>query len=100
MAPASRRPRSRQPELFPRPKRSVIEIAPTHRLVMITEETDWTALEELVQEIRRRKLKNEAGRPPHLRALIGAVVFRALRNRTYRETEDLIPQDAPARHLL
>lgn len=46
---------------------------------MITDETDWTALEDIVQEIRRRKLKNEAGRPPHLRALIGAVVFRALR---------------------
>lgn len=99
MPPASRRPRSRQAELFPRSKRSVIEIAPTHRLVMITDETDWTALEELVQEIRRRKLKNEAGRPPHLRALIGAVVFRALRNRTYRETEDLIRHYAPARYL-
>ena len=99
MPPASRRPRSRQPELFPRPKRSVIEIAPTHRLVMITEETDWTELEEIVQEIRRRKLKNEAGRPPHLRALIGAVVFRALRSRTYRETEDLIRHYAPARYL-
>ena len=99
MPPASRRPRSRQAELFPRPKRSVIEIAPTHRLVMITDETDWTALEEIVQEIRRRKLKNEAGRPPHLRALIGAVVFRALRNRTYRETEDLIRHYAPARYL-
>jgi hypothetical protein len=66
---------------------------------MITEEIDWTALEELVQEIRRRKLKNDAGRPPHLRALIGAVVFRALRNRTYRETEDLIRHYAPARYL-
>jgi transposase, IS5 family len=99
MPPASRRPRSRQAELFPRPKRAVIEIAPTHRLLMITEETDWTALEELVQEIRRRKLKNDAGRPPHLRALIGAVVFRALRNRTYRETEDLIRHYAPARYL-
>jgi hypothetical protein len=99
MPPASRRPRSRQAELFPRPKRSVIEIAPTHRLVMITDETDWTALEEIVREIRRRKLKNEAGRPPHLRALIGAVVFRALRSRTYRETEDLIRHYAPARYL-
>jgi hypothetical protein len=76
---ASRRPRSRQPELFARSKRSVIEIALTHRLVMITEETDWTELEELIQAIRRSKLKNEAGRPPHLRAMIGAVMFRALR---------------------
>jgi len=96
---ASRRPRSRQAELFPRPKRSVIEIAPTHRLVMITEETDWTELEELVQAIRRSKLKNEAGRPPHLRALIGALVFRALRKMTYRDTEDQIRHYAPARYL-
>jgi len=47
MPPASRRPRSRQADLFPRSKRAVIEIAPTHRLVMITEEADWTELEEL-----------------------------------------------------
>jgi hypothetical protein len=77
----------------------VIEIAPTHRLVMITEETDWTELEELVQAIRRSKLKNEAGRPPHLRALIGALVFRALRKMTYRDTEDQIRHYAPARYL-
>jgi hypothetical protein len=66
---------------------------------MVTEETDWTELEELVQEIRRRKLKNEAGRPPHLRALIGALVFRALRRMPYRETEDQIRHYAPARYL-
>jgi hypothetical protein len=77
----------------------VIEIAPTHRLVMITEETDWTELEDLVQAIRRSKLKNEAGRPPHLRALIGALVFRALRKMTYRDTEDQIRHYAPARYL-
>ncbi len=90
---------NRQPELFARSKRSVIEIAPTHRLVLISEEMDWTALEEIVQEIRRRKLKNEAGRPPHLRALIGAVVFRSLRRMTYRETEDQIRHYGPARYL-
>src|SRR5215813_3157227 len=99
MPQPSRRPRSRQAELFARPKRATIEIAPTHRLVMITDETDWTELEEIVQEIRRRKLKNEAGRPPHLRALIGALVFRALRRMTYRETEDQIRHYAPARFL-
>ena len=47
--PTSRRPRSRQAELFPRSKRTTIEIAPDHRLVQITEEIDWTELEELVQ---------------------------------------------------
>jgi len=99
MRQQSRRPRSRQAELFARSKRAMIEIAPTHRLMMITDETDWTELEEIVQEIRRRKLKNEAGRPPHLRALIGALVFRALRRMTYRETEDQIRHYAPARFL-
>ena len=96
---ASRRHRSRQAELFSRSTRSVIEIAPNHRLLMVTEEIDWTELEEIVQAIRRRKLKNEAGRPPHLRALIGALVFRALRSMTYRETEDQIRHYAPARYL-
>lgn len=99
MPPVSRRPRSRQAELFPRSTRATIEIAATHRLMMITHEIDWTELEELVQEIRRCKLKNEAGRPPHLRALIGALVFRALRRMTYRETEDQIRHYAPARFL-
>lgn len=96
---AARRHRSRQAELFSRSRRSVIEIAPNHRLLMVTEEIDWTELEEIVQAIRRRKLKNEAGRPPHLRALIGALVFRALRSMTYRETEDQIRHYAPARYL-
>ena len=96
---ATRRHRSRQAELFSRSRRPVIEIAPNHRLVMVTEEVDWTELEELVQTIRRRKLKNEAGRPPHLRALIGALVFRALRSMTYRDTEDQIRHYAPARYL-
>ncbi len=59
--PTSRRPRSRQAELLPRSKRSIIEIAPNHRLVQITEEIDWTELEELVQAIRLSKLKNAAG---------------------------------------
>ena len=99
MPPTSRRPRNRQPELFPRSKRPVIEIAPNHRLVQITDEIDWSELEELIQAIRLSKLKNAAGRPPHLRALIGALVFRSLRYRTYREVEDLIRYYAPARYL-
>ena len=99
MPPASRRPRSRQPELFPRSKRSIIEIAPNHRLVQITEEVDWTELEELVQAIRLSKLKSAAGRPPHLRALIGALMLRAMRYRALRDLEDLIRYYAPARFL-
>lgn len=97
--PTSRRPRSRQAELIPRSKRTSIEIAPNHRLVQITEEIDWTELEELVQAIRLSKLKNAAGRPPHLRALIGALALRAMRHRTLRDLEDLIRYYAPARFL-
>src|ERR1700733_14814838 len=97
--PTSRRPRSRQAELFPRSKRTTIEIAPNHRLVQITEEGDWTELEELVQAIRLSKLKNAAGRPPHLRALIGALMLRAMRYRPLRDLEDLIRYYAPARYL-
>lgn len=90
---------SRQPELFARSTRPVIALEMNHRLVRLTEELDWTALEELVEAIRRAKLKNAAGRPPHLRALIGAVVLRATRRMTYRETEDQIRHYAPARYL-
>jgi len=77
----------------------VIAIDENHRYVQMTEELDWTELEELVQAIRMAKLKSEAGRPPHLRALIGALVFRATRRMTYRETEDQIRHYAPARYL-
>jgi hypothetical protein len=57
-----------------------------HRLVQITEEIDWTELEELVQAIR-------------LSALIGALVLRSMRYRTLRDLEDVIRYYAPARFL-
>ena len=90
---------SRQPELFARSKRPTIPIDPNHRLVLLTDETDWTELEERVEEIRMNKLKSAAGRPPHLRALIGALVLKATRDMTWREAEDLIRYYAPARYL-
>ena len=96
-----RKPRgaSRQPELFERSKRPTIPIDPNHRLVLLTDETDWMELEERVEEIRMGKLKSAAGRPPHLRALIGALVLKATRDMTWREAEDLIRYYAPARYL-
>jgi hypothetical protein len=94
-----RRQRNRQGELFARSTKSVIAIDENHRLVQMTHEIDWTELEEVVQAIRMSKLKSEAGRPPHLRALIGALVFRATRRMTYRDTEDQIRHYAPARYL-
>lgn len=94
-----RRQRSRQGELFARARRATIALDETHRLVLMTHELDWTELEEVVQAIRMSKLKSAAGRPPHLRALIGAVLFRATRKMTYRVTEEQIRHYAPARYL-
>lgn len=94
-----RRGGNRQSELFRRSIRPVIALDENHRLVQLTERLDWTELEAIVESIRREKLQSAAGRPPHLRALIGAVVFRATRHMTYRETEDQIRHYAPARYL-
>ena len=99
MSSKRQRRSNRQGELFRRSITPVIAIEENHRLVRLTDELDWTELEELVQEIRASKLKSQAGRPPHLRALIGAVVLRATRRMTYRDTEDQIRHYAPARYL-
>jgi hypothetical protein len=90
---------NRQRNLFPRSKRPTIAIAENHRLVQVTDTVDWTEMEERAQKVRARKLKNGAGRPPHLRALLGAMVLMATRRLTYRETEDQIQYYAPARYL-
>jgi hypothetical protein len=90
---------NRQPDLVPRSKRPIIPIAEDHRLVHITDTLDWTEMEEQAQQIRSAKLKNAAGRPPHLRALLGAMLLMATRKLTYREAEDLICYYAPARYL-
>ena len=97
MATSRRRPRSRQPELFARSKRPVIVLDENHRLVQMTDEIDWTELLELVESIRQSKITSAAGRPPHLRALTGALVFRATRRMPYRVTEDQIRHYEPAR---
>ncbi|HET6410853.1 MAG TPA: transposase [Anaeromyxobacter sp.] len=97
--PKKRGSGSRQSDLIERSKRPTIPIDPNHRLVVLTDETDWTELEERVDEIRMGKLKNAAGRPPHLRALIGALLLKATRDMTWREAEDLIRYYAPARYL-
>jgi len=90
---------SRQPDLIPRSKRPTIPIDPNHRLVLLADEIDWTELEERVEEVRMSKLKSAAGRPPHLRALTGALLLKATRDMTWREAEDLIRYYAPARYL-
>ena len=94
-----RRRGSSQPDLFPRSKRPTIPIEDNHRLVRLADELDWTELEFAAESIRASVLKNGAGRPPHLRALLGAMVLRATRYMPYRVLEDQIRHYAPARYL-
>jgi len=90
---------NRQREFFARSKQSTISIDPNHRLVQLADTLDWTEMEERAEGIRQKKLKNGAGRPPHLRTMLGAIVFMATRRLTYREAEDQIRYYAPARYL-
>lgn len=96
---AKKRSGGPQPELFPRSKRPTIPIESSHRLVLLTDKIDWPELETKVDELRMSKLKSAAGRPPHLRALVGALLLKATRDMTWREAEDLIRHYAPARYL-
>lgn len=90
---------SRQPELFGRSKSPTIPIEENHRLVQLADRLDWTELEVRAENIRASKLKNGAGRPPRLRALLGAMVLRATRYMPYRVLADQIQHYAPARYL-
>lgn len=93
------KPGNRQPELFPRSTRPTIPIEPNHRLALLTNRIDWTELLEFVENIRLSIVKNAAGRPPQLRALVGAMLLKATRDMTWREAADLIRHYAPARYL-
>jgi hypothetical protein len=86
-------------ELIARSKRSTIEVSSSHRLVELTDRLDWEDLEARAELIRASKLKSAAGRPPHLRALLGAMLLMATRKMSYRDTEDQIRYYAPARYL-
>jgi hypothetical protein len=90
---------SRQSELIPLSMRPTIVIEEDHRLVILAKEIDWTDFLMFVELIRQSKVKNAAGRPPHLRALVGALLLRAVRKLTYRDTADMIRYYAPARYL-
>jgi hypothetical protein len=68
-------------------------------MVVLTDTVDWTEMEVRAEGIRAKKLKNAAGRPPHLRATLGALTLMALRSRPYREVEEQIRYYAPARYL-
>ena len=89
-----------QRELFARSMVPIIPVESDHPYVLVADQLDWAMLAAIVQVIRRRKNKNGAGRIPHLRALIGAVVLMALRRVPYREVEDQAKYYAPARYLM
>jgi hypothetical protein len=92
-------PGSRQLSLLPPSRSPLLSLDPNHRLVKLTELLDWVELEAIAQGVRRRKLKSRAGRRPHLRALVAAVVLMGTRKMTYREAEDQIRHYGPARYL-
>jgi hypothetical protein len=97
--PQRRKVGSRQPDLIPRSKTSTISLPDNHPMVVLTEAIDWTEMEARAERIRERKLKNAAGRPPRLRATLGALTLMALRSRPYREVEEQMRYYAPARYL-
>jgi len=70
---------NRQPELFARSKRPAISLPENHPMVVLTDTVDWTEMEMRAEKIRAKKLKNAAGRPPQLRATLGALTLMAIR---------------------
>ena len=88
---------SRQPDLFARSKQPKISLPDNHPMVVLTDTVDWTEMEVRAEKIRAKKLKSAAGRPPHLRATLGALTLMALRRLPYREVEEQIRYYAPAR---
>jgi Transposase domain (DUF772) len=90
---------NRQRELIPRAMKTTIPLSEQHPMVVLTDTLDWTEMELRAEEIRAKKLKNCAGRPPRLRALLGALTVMAVRRLPYRETEEQIRYYAPARYL-
>jgi Transposase domain (DUF772) len=90
---------SRQPDLLPRSKRPAISLPDNHPIVVLTDTVDWTEMEVRAEKIRAKKLKNAAGRSPHLRATLGALTLMAIRKMPYREAEEQIRYYAPARYL-
>jgi predicted protein tyrosine phosphatase len=51
--------------MFRRSRKPSIDIDPKHPLVVLADMLDWTDMIEVAEGIRREKLKNMAGRPPH-----------------------------------
>lgn len=88
----------RQRSLFSQPTKVKINLSTDHELVKLTDTLDWDTLMEIAVLIRENK-KDNTGRPPHYRELLGAVALMAMKKVNYREAQDLISHYAPARYL-
>lgn len=68
-------------------------------MMILFKAIDWNYLIQIVEEQREKSIKNGAGRKPHLRILLGAVIVRVIESCTLRKTEDMIQHYGPARIL-
>ena len=76
-----------------------IWVEPTHPMLILLKALDWKHLLQIVEEQREKRVKNAAGRKPHTRILLGALIVRIMESCTLRKTQDLIRHYAPARLL-
>jgi hypothetical protein len=70
-----------------------------HPLIRLARALDWEDFLAHVDKIRRSKVQSDAGKPPKLRVLAGAVLLKAWMRQSYRCEADLIKHFAPARYL-
>lgn len=85
--------------LVPFSTQPTIPVPAHHPYAVATGRMPWEMLMGVAQRVREGKLKSNAGRPPHLRALVGVVALMALRKQPLREVEDHLRYYAPARLL-
>lgn len=77
----------------------VIQLDPNHPMVILANTLDWKHLVKIAEKHRDGKIRNGAGRRPHLRILVGAVIVRVLESCTLRKSSDYIQHYGPARYL-
>lgn len=85
--------------LFEQPVRAIVEVDMNHELVQMEKLIDWDKLTWMAMDLRKNHVKAIAGKEPHYRELLGAVVLMAQRKVPYRVAADLIAYYAPARYL-
>lgn len=77
----------------------VIQLDPSHPMMILASALDWKHLVQIAEKHRNGKIKNDAGRKPHLRILVGAVIVRVLESCTLRKASDLVRHYGPARYI-